>query len=423
MGFIIAFILLVILVYKRIPIVVAAPLCAVVMALFSGLDVLSSLTGAYMDSMVGFIKSYFILFLICSIFGRIMDTSGAAYSIGNWLGNKLGTKYAIWGVSVAALVLTYGGVSCFVLVFAIYPIALVLFKNANISRKLIPGAIAAGAFTAPNFVWGSPGLCNVIPTTYLGTTVRDGFLVGIICAIFFYTISNVYLIYENKRMQKNGEGFVATPKIEKLLSNNEKKEAIHPFIALIPILVIIVALNIIKLDVNVAMLCGVLTGYLLFWKNIDDKLDTLVIGVQNATASIMNTSTAVGIGGVAKLTETFTQLVNWVSNFGGSPYISWAIAVTGITFATSSGSGGVALACSTLADKYLALNVSAVALHKIASCACIVLDTMPWNGVMITTMSACDLTHSEAYKHLFIITVVFAFVNLCLCTGLCLIIY
>lgn len=423
MGVLLAFILLVVLIYKKVPIIVAAPVCAAVMALLSGLDVMTTLTGDYMDSMVGFIKSYFLLFLICAIFGRIMDVSGAAYAIGNWLGSKLGAKYAIWGVSIAAFVLTYGGVNCFVLVFAIYPIALVLFRDANISRKLIPGAIAAGAFTAPNILWGSPGLCNVIPTTYLGTTVRSGALVSVICAIFFYLISNFYLLHETKKMAKNGEGFVPTEKIEKLLRDSAAKEAIKPGIAMIPIVVIIVALNGFKLNVNIAMLCGVLAGYILFWKNIDDKMDTLVVGAQNSISSIMNTSTAVGIGGVAKVTSTFTQLVNWVGTFQGSPLISWAVAVTVISGACGSGSGGVALACSTLADKYLAMGVDPAILHKIASCGCIVLDSMPWNGVMITTMAACDLTHKEAYKHLFMITVVLAFVNLCLCVGLGLILY
>lgn len=423
MGVLIAFALLVVLMFKKVPVIVAAPLCAAVMALLSGLEVLPTITGAYMEAMVDFVKNYFILFLVCAIFGRIMDVSGAAYSIGNWLGNKLGAKYAIWGVSIAALVLTYGGVSCFVLVFAIYPIALVLFKEANISRKLIPGAIAAGAFTAPNFLWGSPGLCNVIPTTYLGTTVRSGALVSIICSVFFYVISNLYLIYEHKKMTKRGETFVATEKIKKLLDDNAKKEAINPIVALIPIAVIVVALNGLKLDVNIAMLLGVLAAYILFWKNIDDKLDTLIVGSENAISSIMNTSTAVGIGGVAKITSTFTSLVNWVSNFSGSPLISWGIAVTVISGACGSGSGGVALACSTLAERYLAMGVNPEILHKIAACACIVLDSMPWNGVMITTMSACDLTHKEAYKHLFMITVVLAFVNLCLCILLGMILY
>ncbi len=423
MGVFLAFALLVVLMYKKVPIIVAAPLCAALMALLSGLDVMSTLTGDYMAAMVDFIKSYFILFLICAIFGRIMDVSGAAYSIGKWLGLRLGAKYAIWGVSFAAFVLTYGGVSCFVLVFAIYPIALVLFKEANISRKLIPGAIAAGAFTAPNILWGSPGLCNVIPTTYFGTTVQAAPLVSVICSIFFYTISNIYLILENRKMLRNGEGFVPTEKIENLLRDSEAKKAINPLVALVPIIVIIVTLNGVRLDVNLAMLCGVLVSYVLFWKNIDDKMDTLSVGATNAIGSIMNTSTAVGIGGVAKITSTFNTLINWVSNFSGSPLISWAIAVTVISGACGSGSGGVALACSTLGDKYLAMGVNPEILHKIASCGCIVLDSLPWNGVMITTMQACDLTHKEAYKHLFMITVVLAFVNLCLCVGLGLIMY
>lgn len=423
MGVLIAFAVLVVLMFKKFPIAVAAPVCAALMALLSGLGVLDTLLGGYMDSTVGFVKSYFILFLVSAIFGRIMDVSGAAYSIGKWLGNKLGAKYAIWGVSFAALVLTYGGVNCFVLVFAMYPIALVLFKEGNISRKLIPGAIAAGAFTAPNIIWGSPGLCNVIPTTYLGTTVRSGALVSIICGVCFYIAANIYLILENKRMTKKGETFIPTEKIKKLLDDNAAKEAVNPAIALIPIIVIIFTLNILKWNVNVAMLCGVLTAYLVFWKKIDDKMDTLTVGSANSISSIMNTAAAVGIGGVAQLTSTFTMLVNSVASFGGSPLISWAAAVTVISGACGSGSGGVAMSCSMLADRYLAMGCNPDILHKIASCACIVLDSMPWNGVMITTMSACDLTHKEAYKHLFMITVVLAFANLCLCVALGLIMY
>ena len=100
MGVLVAFILLVILIYKKFPITVAAIICAGIMALLSGMDVMTTLTGDYMAATVAFIKNYFILFLVSAIFGRIMDTSGAAYSIGKWLGSKLGARYAIWGVSI-----------------------------------------------------------------------------------------------------------------------------------------------------------------------------------------------------------------------------------------------------------------------------------------------------------------------------------
>lgn len=423
MGVLLAFVLLVVLIYRKVPIIIAAPLCAAFMALLSGLDILGAVTGDYMDAMVGFIKSYFILFLMCGIFGRIMDVSGAAYSAGKWLGTRLGARYAIWGVSVAAMVLTYGGVSCFVLVFAMYPIALVLFKEADISRRLIPGAIVAGASTAPNILWVSPGLCNVIPSTYLGTMVKAVPMVSVICSILFYLSANFYLLYENRRLVKNNERFVATESISRLLEESASKDAINPFVAVIPIIVIIVTLNGFNLDVNIAMLCGVIAGYILFWKNINDKMDTLITGAQNAIGSIMNTSTAVGIGGVAKIASTFNRLINWVSNFKGSFLISWVAAVTVISGACGSGSGGVALACSTLGEKYLAMGVNPEILHRIASCACIVLDSLPWNGVMITIMGACGLTHKEAYKPMFMITVVLAFFNLCLCVGLGLLLY
>lgn len=109
-------------------------------------------------------------------------------------------------------------------------------------------------------------------------------------------------------MAKKGDTFVPTEKIKKLLEENANKEAVNPIIALIPIVVIIVTLNILKWNVNVAMLCGVLAAYLIFWKRIDDKVDALTVGAQNSISSIMNIATAVGIGGVAKLTSTFTMV-------------------------------------------------------------------------------------------------------------------
>ncbi|MFR2334402.1 MAG: GntP family permease, partial [Flavonifractor plautii] len=81
-------------------------------------------------------------------------------------------------------VLVYGGVTTLVVVFSLYPIALSLFKKANLPRYLLPGAIAGGCFTfaCANFP-GTPNLVNVIPTTYLGTNTMAAPLVGVITGI------------------------------------------------------------------------------------------------------------------------------------------------------------------------------------------------------------------------------------------------
>lgn len=423
MGILIAFIILVVLILKKVPFTVAAVVSAVIMALLSGMDAYSMVTGEYMDAAAGFVKSYFLLFLVSAIFGRIMDVSGAAYSIGSWLGHKLGTKYAIWGVSIAALVLTYGGISVFVLVFTMYPIALVMFSKANISRRLVPAAIAAGAFTAPNFLWGSPSLCNVIPADYLGTTVRSGVLVSTVCSLFYYLSSTIFVVCWNKRLAAKGEGFVATDEVREILENNEKKSSLNPLIALVPILVIVVTLNIIRLDITIAMLCGTLSCYLLFWKRIDDKRDTLIAGSGNAIASTMNTAVAVGIGGIAVLTPVFTVLINRISENIVSPYISWSVIISFISALCGSGAGGLQVALGEFAETYLAMGVDPVALHKLATAATVWAAPMPWCGAVVTLISACKLNFKEAYGPIFVIAVALAFVTMVICLGMCTVLY
>lgn len=416
MSVLIPLILMVIMVYKKIPAALAAIVATVVMCILTGLNTLDIMKGEFMSAAAGFVQSYFLLFALCGIYAAVMDSSGAAYSLGKWLANLLGAKGAIWGVSLAAFVLCYGGISAFVIVFAMYPIALVLFKEANISRRMIPAAIGAGAFTTPNVLWGSPGVCNVIPTTYLGTDVRAAPLVSVIVGVFLFVVSNLYLIWKNNRNQKKGEGFVPTEKIQRLLEENEQRGTVNHWLALIPLVVIIVVLNIIKLDVLIAMVCGIVVAYVLFWKRINDKVQPLIVGTQSGISSTMGTAPVVGLGNVAKLTTVFDKLLNIASNMKGNPLISWALGATIITGVCASGSGGAALACELLADKYLAMGLNPEIMHRVLSCAVIVLDSLPWNGVMCTTMAACDLTHKESYGDLFMVTVVINGLGLVLCT-------
>lgn len=423
MGVLVAFILLVVLVYKKVPAALAAIISAVVMCLLSGLDTMAVMKGDFMTAAGGFVTSYFLLFLLCGIYAAVMDYSGAAFSLGKWLANLLGTKGAIWGVSIAAAVMTYGGISAFVIVFAMYPIALVLFKEADIDRRMIPAAIGAGAFTLPNVFWGSPGVCNVIPTTFLGTDVRAAPAVSIVVGLFIFILSNLYLVWRNKRNQKKGIGFVPTEKINRMLEENEQRGTVNHWLALVPLVVIIVVLNVIQLDVLIAMPCGIVVAYIIFWNRIADKVQPLIAGTQSGIGSTLGTAPVVGLGGVAKLTSVFQYMLDLAMNMKGNPLISWALSATIITGVCASGSGGAALTGELLAAKYLAMGLNPEILHRILSCAVIVLDSLPWNGVMCTTMAACDLTHKESYGDLFMITVVINFLGLVLCTALGVIFY
>lgn len=162
--------LLMFLAFKGYSIVWIAPLCAALVALMGGLDVLDTYLNPYMTGLVGFVKSWFPAFMLSAIFGNLMDYTGSAKSIAIWLTKTLGSKSAIAAIVLGCAVLTYGGVSLFVVVFAIYPLALHIFEEANITRKLIPGAIALGAFTfTMTAVPGTPQIQNLIPIKYFGT--------------------------------------------------------------------------------------------------------------------------------------------------------------------------------------------------------------------------------------------------------------
>lgn len=403
--------LLVFLIWKRVNIAISAIICTGLMAAMSGLNVYTCLTTDYMESFVGYIKSYWPLILLGASFGKAMQLGGGAEDLANWLTAKLGTKYVIVVLCVTTLILGYGGVSCYVMVFVMYPIALNMLKKANLPRHLIPAIIAAGCFTAVNLGPGSPSVVNNIPVKYLGTSPTVLPVYSAVIAAFFFIIATLYCIWQEKVARKKGEVFSADEATLKMMAEYEQKEHGKGWIALIPMALVVIPLFF-GVDVLYTLLMGWIAIAILYWKKIDNKLDILNCGVSDALGAIVATSAVVGFGGVAKLTPGYDAIVNAAVNMGGSPLISFSIATSLLAGACGSGSGGLTLALETLAPKYLAMGVQPGVLHKIASAACITLDSLPHNGVMVTVLACCGLTHKEGYRHLFWITVIGSIVTL-----------
>ena len=70
--------LLMFLAFKGYSIVWIAPLCAALVALMGGLDVLDTYLNPYMTGLVVFVKSWFPAFMLSAIFGNLMDYTGSA---------------------------------------------------------------------------------------------------------------------------------------------------------------------------------------------------------------------------------------------------------------------------------------------------------------------------------------------------------
>lgn len=400
--------LLIVLTMKGVNILIAGPISALLVAVTSGMPLFSQLAGkdeadyvtSYMSGFTGFIASWYLMFLLGAVFGKVMEDSGAADSVSKWIVGKLGMKYAVLAIVLACAVLTFGGVSLFVVAFSVYPMAISLFKQADLPRRFIPATLALGSVTFTMTSAGSPEIQNWIPIQFLGTNAYAGWEVSIIVALFMATFGYWWLKRIIQKAVNKGERFIDRETDPTFDTNRNLP---NPFLAMIPLLVVLIISYIFhdKLAQSaliIALLGGVIATYIVGRKYSKNFWEAFSAGTVGAIIAIGNTAAVVGFGGVAKNVPAFTTAVEAMTNIPGSPLIGAAIAVSVIAGMTGSSSGGQTIALPLLAPHYLDMGVNAEALHRVVAISSGALDSLPHNGYVVTTIqSICGEKHSAAY--------------------------
>ena len=121
LGILVGLTALILLAYKGHSIIWVAPICATVVAILGGLNILDAYLGDYIAGTANYIVSWFPAFFLGAVYGKIMDRTGSARSLANKLVSLIGSKFAVLAVVLPCLLMTYGGISLFVVVFVIYP--------------------------------------------------------------------------------------------------------------------------------------------------------------------------------------------------------------------------------------------------------------------------------------------------------------
>ncbi|WP_349409755.1 GntP family permease [Pseudalkalibacillus sp. SCS-8] len=417
-------VLLIILTMRGMNLLVVAPFCALLVAVLSGLPLFPQLAGEneanlvsnYMGGFSGFVAAWFLMFLLGAIFGKVMEDSGAADSVSKWIVEKLGMKQAVLAIVLACAILTYGGVSLFVVAFSVYPMAVGLFKQANLPRRFIPAALAFGSVTFTMTSAGSPEIQNWIPIEYLGTSPYAGWEVSAIVALFMAGFGYWWLRKMISRAVAKGEVFEAREDDPKVA----EKELPHPVAGMLPLVVVLIISYLFHDSLEqsaliVALLGGVVAAFLLNRKYFTDFWEAVSAGTLGALIAIGNTAAVVGFGGVAKVVPAFDTAVEAMTNIPGSPLIGGAIAVSVIAGMTGSASGGQAIALPILAPHYIDAGVNAEALHRTVAISSGALDSLPHNGYVVTTIRAiCGETHQAAYGAVGALTVIVPLLGLAL---------
>lgn len=414
-GIIIGLVLLMFLAFRGMSILWIAPICAGIVALTGGLNLLTAYTDNYMTGFVGFTKSWFPAFMLGAIFGRIMDVSGGAKSIAHFLTMKIGKQRAILAVVIGCVVLGYGGVSVFVIAFAMYPLAIAVFREANITRKLIPATLAFGMFTiAMTSLPGTPQIQNLIPMQYFGTDAMAAPVLGIIATIIMAVGGYWYLIRRVKYYTAKGDVFTE-PTGSAAVAAIDESNLPNPWLSFIPLIVVVVVLNVLKQHIVTSLISGVVIALILNFPRLKGKMVKVVNeGASNSVLAIINTSAAVGFGAVVRAVPGFAVLTDAVLAINITPLLSLAIAVTLMAGATGSASGGMGIALEALGAKYLeianSIGISPAAFHRVASVASGGLDSLPHNGAIITVLSICGMTHKDSYWEMCVTTVIIPFI-------------
>ena len=437
-AIIISLFLLMYFAYRGYSVLILAPLMATLAVALSG-DILSALpiyTTVFMKALSGFLLKFFPIFLLGAVFGQLMADSGAATAIARTVVSKLGANKAILAVVLVCAILTYGGVSLFVVAFAIYPIAKDLFKSAGVPKRLIPGAIALGSFTfTMTALPGTPAIQNAIPIPYYGTNAFAAPILGIIGSLVMFGLGMLWLQRRAHSAKAAGEGY-GIHEDDELHADNLDPHHTSFMVAMIP-LVLVIGINALltyavfpnmdfsalqaqfkDLDIKgalglwsiiIALVTAIIALIVLRlgkWTNLQHSLNK---GAYSSMLPIFNTGSEVGYGAVIATLAGFAVLRDSVLNLSPSnPLISEAVAMTTLAGITGSSSGGLSIALPILGKEYLAQavahGINPELLHRVAVMAAGGLDTLPHSGAVITLFAICHLTHKQSYKDVAMVT-------------------
>lgn len=441
LGIIISLALLTFIAYRGYSVILFAPLCALLAALIAGAPLLPTYSEVFMTKGMAFARLYFPLFLIGAVFGKLMEKTGAATSIAHWITQRIGAKGTILAVVLSCGILAYGGVSVFVVAFAVYPIGAALFKEAGIPKRLLPGAMALGSWTfAMTALPGTPQIQNLIPVKYFGTDAYAAPVLGLIAGVLMFIFGILWLEYRKNKALAAGEGY-GEGHINEPTETINPEELMNPVLAIIP-LIIVLGLNYILTRVmqswdpsflepygaslkTMAPLWALLVSVLLAsvfiaiagWKKIggEASLQTaLTTGVAGSLLAIMNTASEVGYGSVISSLKAFGKVADFMMGIDfGTPLVSEAVTVNVLAGITGSASGGMTIALEAMGARYLewanAVGLSPELLHKVASLSSGGFDALPHNGAVITLLAICGLTHKSSYKDIFMTAVIIPF--------------
>lgn len=467
-GILLGLSLLVWLAFRGWSVLLLAPAAALIAAAFAGEPLLAHWTQTFMGGAAQFLGQFFPLFLMGALFGKLMEDSGSIAALARWMMERLGAGHAILAVVLAGALVTYGGVSLFVALFVLAPMAEAMFRAAAVPRRLMPAAIALGTSTfTMSALPGTPAIQNAIPMPFFGTTPFAAPGLGVVASAIMLGFGMWWLLRASAAARRNGEplgfdeplpdGQVAEDPLVReraIIAQGFDPAEIHhsqlaesePTVvaAALPLVAVVIANFVMsfvvlpQLDtaflaeprwgatsisavggvwsVAAALAVAISILLLLHGRRLPSIRQSMDAGANASVLPALSVASLVGFGAVVAALPAFEAVREWVLSIGGGPLVSLAVATNVLSALTGSASGGLTIALDALGPTYMRLaaeyGIDPALLHRVAVIGAGTLDSLPHNGAVVTLLAVCGSTHARSYRDIVVTAIVGALLAL-----------
>lgn len=408
-GLLLAAVIFVIIVWKGVDVFTSTILVSFIIILTSRLDWWSAL-GFYAKGYVGFVEGNLFVLVIGAVFGELMGESGCAETIANVITEKLGAKRVIFSITLLSTVFVYVGVSGFVVLFVLAPIAAIMMKQAGYPYRMIPGIIFIGA-TCSAMLPYAINITNIMPAQYLGTSMGSAPILGWVAFIVSICIGYFYMVYAAKKAAIKEGTAIDESKPVKIVPTRDDLPKFG--IAIIP-LVLSVALvlglsNLTQMDTNAIVVLSLFIGSLSIavfcWKQLKGVRKILDKGVNNGISATMMAAAILGFSGVLQSCPGFQSVIDFAMNLDLNAYVTEFIGLNILAGILGSGTSAIAMFFEHLSDSLLAQGAHAGVLHRLAPACATGMNTLPNAGGMVAQLRWMNLSLAESYWYVFVTSV------------------
>lgn len=411
-AIIVGFAVLVVLCMLNINAMISAFFAAMAVVLLAGLPFTDSLVSVFFTRFGAITGSLFPMFLFGAVLAKLYTYSGAATSIADSVCSALfkgakseKSKYAFGflAVIISAAILCYGGINAAVALIAVYPIAIGIFERTGIPKRFVMGAICGGAFTFALSGPGSPQPTNVVAMV-IGTTSYCGLVAGIVGAVVEIAVMVLVFTRMCTKAAANGETFVPGPRDVFV-----KDSAVRPgvLLSLIPILVLLIVFNVLKVNISLSILLTAAVAAVLFFPKLGKEKILSSIN-EGAASALIPTGAIAGVNGFAAVVQSvpeYQQLIDGMLNASVSPIILLVGCIAVICMMTGGSTTGTQIALPIITPALSALGLSLPFIHRVGTFAATMLDSLPNSGAVIMAVNLADLKMKDGYPPVFVSTV------------------